>query len=58
MADGTEADLTEHLRDVHRKGTRGFTAAYLASLHGNLHQRDQDHTHPEPVRGAQEPAEV
>jgi hypothetical protein len=54
MADGTEADLIEHLRQVHQKGTRGFTEAYLARLHGNLHQRGSEHahTHPEPEPAA------
>ena len=47
MADGIEADLIEHLRQVHQKGTRGFTEAYLARLHGSLHQRGSEHTHPE-----------
>lgn len=49
--DGTEADLIEHLRHVHQKGTKGFTNEYLASLHQTLHQRKRDpeleHTHPE-----------
>jgi hypothetical protein len=58
MTDGTEADLIEHLRDVHQKGTRGFTEAYLGRLHRNLHQRSNEHTHPEPAHGAAEPVEV
>jgi hypothetical protein len=51
--DGTEADLIEHLRYVHQKGTKGYTNEYLASLHKTLHQRKRDpeqelaHTHPE-----------
>jgi hypothetical protein len=51
--DGTEADLIEHLRHVHQKGTKGFTNEYLATLHKTLHQRKRDpeleleHTHPE-----------
>jgi hypothetical protein len=50
-ADGSEADLAEHLSAEHRKGTRGFTGEYLATLHNTLHQRRRDplpgHTHPE-----------
>ena len=49
--DGTEADLIEHLRHVHQKGTKGFTNEYLASLHKTLHQRRHaplpEHIHPE-----------
>jgi hypothetical protein len=50
--DGTEADLIEHLRRVHQKGTKGFTDEYLATLHKALHQRKREpeleleHTHP------------
>jgi hypothetical protein len=50
-SDGTEADLIEHLSDIHQKGTKGFTDKYLTSLHTTLHQRSRDplleHTHPE-----------
>lgn len=50
MTDGTESDLVDHLRDVHLKGTRGFTEDYLATLHQTLHQRTRDpgpeHSHP------------
>ncbi len=49
-SDGTEADLIEHLTRMHQKGTKGFTAEYLANLHKTLHQRKRDplpeHTHP------------
>ena len=45
MEDGNESSLTEHLRDGHQKGTRGFTEEYLANLHRTLHQR---HREPEP----------
>jgi hypothetical protein len=49
--DGTEADLIEHLSNTHKKGTKGFTDEYLASLHETLHQRKREpeleHTHPE-----------
>jgi hypothetical protein len=55
-SDGTEADLIEHLSDIHQKGTKGFTDEYLANLHTTLHQRRRDpvleHTHP-----GDEPAE-
>jgi hypothetical protein len=51
MHDGTESDLADHLRDLHQKGTRGFTAQYLATLHVTLHQRSHDpqpeHDHPD-----------
>jgi hypothetical protein len=49
--DGTSADLAEHLSSEHRKGTRGFTDAYLASLHDRLHQskRDPQPTHEHPL---------
>jgi len=53
-ADGTEADLIEHLSHVHQKGTKGFTDQYLATLHKRLHQRKREveleHTHPEEER--------
>jgi hypothetical protein len=49
-ADGTEADLIDHLSRVHQKGTKGYTEDYLANLHKMLHQRKRDplpeHTHP------------
>ena len=48
--DGTEADLIEHLSHIHQKGTKGFTAEYLATLHTTLHQRKREpqpeHRHP------------
>jgi hypothetical protein len=51
MADGTAADLVEHLRHVHQKGTKGFTEEYLTNLHQTLHQSTREpqpeHTHPE-----------
>ena len=72
--DGTEADLIEHLRHMHQKGTKGYTDQYLANLHKTLHQRKRDpipeHSHPgdgpvdepvgaEPAREpAREPAEA
>jgi hypothetical protein len=60
-ADGTEADLVEHLSHIHQKGTKGFTEEYLANLHKTLHQRKRDplpeHTHPEDA-ASQEPAEA
>src|SRR5262249_41449316 len=39
---GREADLAEHLSTEHRKGNRGFTDEYLATLHQTLHQRKRD----------------
>jgi hypothetical protein len=51
MADGTAADLVEHLRQVHQKGTKGFTEEFLANLHRTLHQSRREpppeHTHPD-----------
>ena len=61
--DGTEADLIEHLRHLHQKGTKGYTDEYLANLHKTLHQRKRDpipeHSHPgdEPARAEQAGAE-
>ena len=49
--DGTVADLAEHLSSEHRKGTRGLTDAYLASLHEKLHQSRR-----EPLPGHEHPA--
>jgi hypothetical protein len=50
MEDGSAADLIAHLTQDHRKGTRGFTAEYLANLHETLHDHKRDslpeHTHP------------
>lgn len=52
MEDGTEQELLGHLRDAHRKGTRGLTEEYLSNLHRGLHQRTRKdaepvHSHPE-----------
>ena len=58
MEDGTESPLVDHIRDVHQKGTRGFTEEYLASLHRMLHQRkrepdlEPEHRHPDPAGAA------
>ena len=54
LEDGSESPLSDHLREVHRKGTRGLTDEYLASLHRTLHQRkrepqpqpEHEHEHP------------
>lgn len=46
MEDGSELSLLDHLRDEHRKGTRGFTEEYLRSLHRTLHQRKREDTAP------------
>ena len=53
MDDGSESSLTDHLRDDHRKGTRGYTDEYLADMHRSLHERkleddEPEHTHPGP----------
>jgi hypothetical protein len=51
LEDGSESPLSDHLREVHRKGTRGLTEEYLASLHRDLHQRKREphpeHEHPD-----------
>ena len=47
MQDGTEQELTDHLRDTHHKGTRGFTDEYLRNLHRTLHQRTREDAEPE-----------
>jgi hypothetical protein len=44
MQDGTEMTLDEHLGSDHRKGTRGFTDAFLERMHTQLH----DHKHEAP----------
>jgi hypothetical protein len=51
--DGTVADLAEHLSSDHRKGTRGLTDDYLASLHEKLHLslREPLPGHEHPVAG-------
>ena len=52
MDDGTRLSLLDHLRDGHRKGTRGLTEEYLGKLHRTLHQRNGEngaevsHRHP------------
>ena len=57
-SDGTEADLIDHLSRMHRKGTKGFTDDYLASLHEALHEPKRDprpeHTHPREALQAQD----
>jgi hypothetical protein len=67
MADGTAADLVEHLRHVHQKGTKGFTEEYLANLHRTLHQSTREpqpeHFHLDvpgavPEKSAEQPAVV
>jgi hypothetical protein len=42
LEDGSESPLSDHLREVHRKGTRGLTDEYLATLHRTLHQRKHE----------------
>jgi len=54
LEDGSESPLSDHLREVHQKGTRGLNDEYLASLHRTLHQRkrelesepEHEHEHP------------
>lgn len=49
--DGNESPLVDHLRDEHKRGTRGLTDEYLADLHVELHHRTRDpipeHEHPD-----------
>jgi hypothetical protein len=53
MEDGSENPLSDHLREVHQKGTRGLNDEFLASLHRTLHQRkrepqpEHEHEHPD-----------
>lgn len=51
MDDGSESPLSDHLREVHQKGTRGLKDEYLASLHRTLHQGKRElqpeHEHPD-----------
>ena len=42
MDDGSESPLIDHLRDEHKKGTRGYTDEYLESMHTGLHRRARD----------------
>lgn len=48
--DGGDRPLSDHLREAHRKGTRGLNDEYLANLHRTLHQRKREsqpeHEHP------------
>src|SRR5262249_18534972 len=46
LEDGSESPLSDHWREVHRKGTRGLTDEYLANLHQTLHEPKRD-PHPE-----------
>jgi hypothetical protein len=51
MEDGSESPLGDHLREEHRKGTRGLTDEYLSNLHRTLHHRKREpqpeHQHPD-----------
>ena len=51
LEDGSESPLSDHLREVHRKGTRGLSEEFLASLHKTLHQGKREpqpeHEHPD-----------
>jgi hypothetical protein len=50
LDDGSESPLSDHLREVHQKGTRGLSEEFLASLHRTLHQPKREpqpeHEHP------------
>ena len=47
MQDGTEIALDEHLGNDHRKGTQGFTEAFLERMHAQLHdhKHEAEHAH-------------
>jgi hypothetical protein len=47
MEDGTEVELQDHLHEVHHKGTKGFTEAFLSSMHERLHdhKHEAEHAH-------------
>jgi hypothetical protein len=50
LEDGTKSAVTDHLREDHRKGTRGMNEEYLAGLHATLHEPGREpepgHAHP------------
>lgn len=50
MQDGTEVALENHLREDHRKGTRGYTDDFLGRMHAQLHdhKHEPEHMHAEP----------
>ena len=49
--DGTEGTIGDHMREDHRKGTRGLTDEYLSGMHRTLHQANRapapEHAHPD-----------
>jgi hypothetical protein len=61
MDDGTENTIADHLREGHRKGTRGLNDEYLSGLHRTLHQAKREpapeHRHPDPQEEEQEQAD-
>ena len=48
--DGSQATISDHLREDHRKGTRGLNDEYLNGVHRTLHQANREpspeHAHP------------
>jgi hypothetical protein len=61
MDDGSENMITDHLRDDHRKGTRGLSDDYLAGLHHTLHEPGRSpeagHGHPGGSAGEGQPGQ-
>jgi hypothetical protein len=47
MEDGTGKALDEHLSSDHRKGTTGYTDAFLDKMHDQLHdhKHEAEHAH-------------
>jgi hypothetical protein len=47
MEDGTGKALEEHLSSDHRKGTTGYTDAFLDKMHALLHdhKHEAEHAH-------------
>jgi hypothetical protein len=52
--DGSQATISDHLREDHRKGTRGLSDDYLSGVHRTLHQAKHqttpEHAHPGQAR--------
>ena len=52
--DGSQATISDHLREDHRKGTGGLSDDYLSGVHRTLHQAKHqpapEHAHPGQAR--------
>jgi hypothetical protein len=60
--DGTQATISDHLHEDHRKGTRGLSDDYLSGVHRTLHQAKHqpapEHAHPgQPTEGDEQERE-